>query len=66
MCLMPVPGVSQKSLSFILNYMLTLTLAHRTLITRKLKGLEDIISFSSVHWHLGEKGEYIFPNSINA
>ncbi|OKO96910.1 Glutathione S-transferase omega-like 2 [Penicillium subrubescens] len=30
--------------------------AHRTLITRKLKGLEDIISFSSVHWHLGEKG----------
>ncbi|KAF9882940.1 hypothetical protein FE257_004875 [Aspergillus nanangensis] len=30
--------------------------AHRTLITRKLKGLDDIISFSSVHWHLGEKG----------
>ncbi|RAH74005.1 E1 ubiquitin-activating protein ubaA [Aspergillus aculeatinus CBS 121060] len=30
--------------------------AHRTLITRKLKGLEDIISFTSVHWHLGEKG----------
>lgn len=30
--------------------------AHRTLITRKLKGLEDIISFSVVHWHLGEKG----------
>lgn len=30
--------------------------AHRTLITRKLKGLEDIISFSSVHWHLAEKG----------
>ncbi|KAJ5102039.1 hypothetical protein NUU61_004261 [Penicillium alfredii] len=34
--------------------------AHRTLITRKLKGLEDIISFSSVHWHLGEKG-WRFP-----
>ncbi|KAJ5327225.1 uncharacterized protein N7506_010327 [Penicillium brevicompactum] len=31
--------------------------AHRTLITRKLKGLEDFISFSSVHWHLGEHGE---------
>ncbi|KAH8429602.1 glutathione S-transferase family protein [Aspergillus melleus] len=30
--------------------------AHRTLITRKLKGLEDIISFTSVHWHLAEKG----------
>lgn len=30
--------------------------AHRTLITRRLKGLEDVISFSVVHWHLGEKG----------
>ncbi|KAG6013246.1 hypothetical protein E4U43_007413 [Claviceps pusilla] len=30
--------------------------AHRTLIARKLKGLEDIISFSVVHWHLGQGG----------
>lgn len=30
--------------------------AHRTLITRALKGLEDIISVSVVHWHLGDKG----------
>ncbi|PHH82500.1 hypothetical protein CDD82_5754 [Ophiocordyceps australis] len=30
--------------------------AHRTLITRRLKGLQDIISFSVVHWHLGEGG----------
>ncbi|KAG6221347.1 hypothetical protein E4U26_006067 [Claviceps purpurea] len=30
--------------------------AHRTLIARKLKGLEDIITFSVVHWHLGEGG----------
>lgn len=30
--------------------------AHRTLITRKLKGLEDIITYSVVHWHLGSKG----------
>ncbi|PFH57386.1 hypothetical protein XA68_15133 [Ophiocordyceps unilateralis] len=30
--------------------------AHRTLIARRLKGLEDIISFSVVHWHLGEGG----------
>lgn len=30
--------------------------AHRTLITRKLKGLEDIISFTAVHWHMAEKG----------
>ncbi|KAI1010937.1 hypothetical protein LB504_002526 [Fusarium proliferatum] len=30
--------------------------ACRTLIVRKLKGLEDIISYSVVHWHLGEGG----------
>ncbi|KAI1113778.1 glutathione S-transferase [Nemania sp. NC0429] len=30
--------------------------AHRTLIARKLKGLEDFVSFSVVHWHMGEKG----------
>lgn len=36
--------------------------AHRTLIARKLKGLEDFISYSSVHWHLGEKG-WRFPTS---
>ncbi|KAH8728682.1 glutathione S-transferase [Phaeosphaeriaceae sp. PMI808] len=30
--------------------------AHRTLIVRELKGLHDVISFSSVHWHMGEKG----------
>jgi len=30
--------------------------AHRTLIVRKLKGLEESISFTSVHWHMGEKG----------
>ncbi|KAF2871756.1 glutathione S-transferase Gst3 [Massariosphaeria phaeospora] len=30
--------------------------AHRALIVRNLKGLEDFISFTSVHWHMGEKG----------
>jgi glutathionyl-hydroquinone reductase len=30
--------------------------AHRTLIVRKLKGLEEIIPFTSVHWHMQEKG----------
>lgn len=30
--------------------------AHRTLIVRALKGLQDIISYSSVHWHMGPKG----------
>jgi putative glutathione S-transferase len=30
--------------------------AHRTLIVRELKGLNDIISYNSVHWHMAEKG----------
>ncbi|KAI9780247.1 MAG: S-glutathionyl-(chloro)hydroquinone reductase [Geoglossum umbratile] len=30
--------------------------AHRTLIARKLKGLDDIVGFTVVHWHLGDKG----------
>jgi len=30
--------------------------AHRTLIVRELKGLEEIIPFTSVHWHMGDKG----------
>lgn len=30
--------------------------AHRTMIVRKLKGLEDFVSINSVHWHMGEKG----------
>lgn len=34
----------------------TYTQATRAIIARKLKGLEDFITVSSVHWHLGEKG----------
>lgn len=30
--------------------------AHRTLIFRRLKGLEDMISLSVVHWFMGEQG----------
>ncbi|MEM9278243.1 MAG: glutathione S-transferase family protein [Pseudomonadota bacterium] len=30
--------------------------AHRTLIFRSLKGLEDMISVSFVHWFMGDKG----------
>jgi putative glutathione S-transferase len=30
--------------------------AHRTLIARKLKGLDDIVSYSVVHWHLAQGG----------
>ncbi|KAK2751475.1 S-glutathionyl-(chloro)hydroquinone reductase [Onygenales sp. PD_40] len=30
--------------------------AHRALITRKLKGLEEIVPFTAVHWHMGDLG----------
>ncbi|MPY75810.1 MAG: glutathione S-transferase family protein [Alphaproteobacteria bacterium] len=30
--------------------------AHRTLIMRKLKGLEEVIPVSVVHWHMGANG----------
>jgi putative glutathione S-transferase len=30
--------------------------AHRTLIFRRLKSLDEIISLSVVHWHMGENG----------
>jgi len=45
--------------------------AHRTLIIRKLKGLEEIIPISVVHWHMGEEGwtfedgPGVIPDSIN-
>ena len=32
--------------------------AHRTLIARKLKGLEEIIPYTAVHWHMLEKGTH--------
>ncbi|KAK2010873.1 glutathione S-transferase [Colletotrichum eremochloae] len=40
--------------------------AHRTLIVRKLKGLEDVISFSVVHWHLNLETGWRFPTSLEA
>ncbi|MCJ1409291.1 S-glutathionyl-(chloro)hydroquinone reductase [Ptychographa xylographoides] len=36
---------------------------HRALIVRKLKGLEDIIPFTSVHWHMQEKGGWRFATA---
>ena len=35
--------------------------AHRTLIMRRLKGLEDIISLSVVHWRMRERGWTFAP-----
>ena len=30
--------------------------AHRTLIMRRLKGLDDVIGISVVHWHIADQG----------
>lgn len=37
--------------------------AHRTLIFRSLKGLEDTVGLSVVHWHLGREGWTFEPAS---
>ena len=45
--------------------------AHRTLIFRRLKGLEDMISLSVVHYHVGEHGwtfedgPGVVPDTVN-
>ncbi len=45
--------------------------AHRTLIFRTLKGLEETISLSVVHWHLGADGwtfedaDGVIPDTVN-
>ncbi|KAJ5050419.1 uncharacterized protein L3040_002302 [Drepanopeziza brunnea f. sp. 'multigermtubi'] len=37
--------------------------AHRALIVRQLKGLQDIIPFTSVHWHMQELGWHFADGS---
>jgi len=45
--------------------------AHRALIFRSLKGLEDMITVSTVHWYMAEKGwtfqsgDGVVPDSVN-
>ena len=45
--------------------------AHRTLILRALKGLEDMVSLSATHWLMGsqgwtfEPGEGVVPDTVN-
>ncbi len=45
--------------------------AHRTMIMRSLKGLQDMISVSVVNWHMGadgwtfEPGEGVVPDPVN-
>jgi putative glutathione S-transferase len=50
---MHAPGVRLKSRR---RTKLNFTIAHRTLIVRKLKGLEEIVPFTSVHWHMQARG----------
>ncbi|KAL8741679.1 MAG: hypothetical protein Q9190_005740 [Brigantiaea leucoxantha] len=53
--LMHVHGV-RMPLSRLAQLSANTRLAHRTLIVRKLKGLEEIIPYTSVHWEMLEKG----------
>ncbi len=46
--------------------------AHRTIVTRKLKGLEDVITLDVVDWYLGKEGwafnadvEHSTPDTVN-
>ena len=41
-----------------------LTAAHRTLIVRELKGLQDIISVTTVHPTMSDVG-WVFPNEVD-
>ena len=56
----PAPGRSRGFKAEPGRYHLYVSLAcpwaHRTLIVRSLKGLEDLIGVSVVHWHMGEQG----------
>lgn len=40
--------------------------AHRTIITRKLKGLQDVISLDVVDWYLGKDGWRFNPDAQDA
>jgi putative glutathione S-transferase len=40
--------------------------AHRTLIVRKLKGLENIIDFTSVHWHMDLENQGMFLTNLGS
>jgi glutathionyl-hydroquinone reductase len=48
-----------------------MSLAHRTLIMRNLKGLAGIVGISVVHWHMGDDGctfdagPDVIPDGIN-
>ena len=62
--LMHVHGV-RMPLSRLAQLSANTRLAHRTLIVRKLKGLEEIIPYTSVHWEMLEKGVSISLSMAN-
>lgn len=49
-------GFSAEANRYHLYVSLACPWAHRTLTTRKLKGLEDVISFTVVDWFIGSEG----------
>lgn len=54
-------GKSPKNQPVPLTCLLKINTAQRTLIVRKLKGLEDTIPYTSVHWEMLEKGIGFIP-----
>jgi putative glutathione S-transferase len=51
-----VPGFKAEAGRYHLYVSLACPWAHRTLIFRALKGLEDMIDISVVHWYMADKG----------
>lgn len=52
----PAHGASVPNRPRLLACLLKIYAAQRTLIARKLKGLEDIVPYTAVHWEMLEKG----------
>jgi len=64
-------GFSAEAGRYHLYVSLACPWANRTLIFRRIKGLDEMISLSVVHWHMGEDGwtfedgEGVIPDPVN-
>ena len=64
-------GFAAEAARYHLYVSLACPWAHRTLIVRKLKGLESLIGLSVTHWLMGEQGwsfesgERVVPDALN-